>query len=1229
MKKIKVVVLFGLLGLFASCSGGGLPTTPGNKDASTRHDITAMDVHFINETLVDGQDIQQGRDNQQGEIYNDIKYEDTSWPWPDGCDTDGAGANCPGGEGCECKDNSDCYSGFCIETANGHRCAQLCDSDASCPDGYKCTSVENTGGDTVYICVYKFPKLCMPCKEDSDCTASFVPEGAMCVAWVPEVDANGQETGKFVPGYGNEGAFCGTPCENDGDCLAGYACKTIKSTSGAEAKQCVLTSGSCGCTPKASKLQAMGTCYSRNDFGTCTGTQQCGTDGTMGKCSAKEPKAEVCNHEDDNCDGQTDEGIDTQTDVNNCGDCGIKCTNDHGNTQCIQGKCVPQCDAGFWDCDGDPTNGCETDLSTVDSCGQCTRTEECPEGFSCKDGTCIKKYSNGHQCNSADECAGGYCTDEGVCCDQACDGPCQSCSGKSCKPVAQDGMPETADACGGFLCDGNGACLTECNSNADCLDNYFCEQTPGDPEFHKCKPDMDLGGDCSDEGYEACKSNFCADGVCCENPCDGSCHQCNAQGKCVQVLNAEDPDTCGDTKQCDANGECVLKNGQTCSSNNDCLSGICKDGFCCDTSCDAPCSECTATGCQPVKGRDDVPECTGDHTCNGSGQCVLKSGHTCNSDADCASGKCKADYDGTGNWCANPDQCFHDGVAYADGDLSIDCWDSTNQAKCQNGQWVKQSCGDSGCAGNCGGDVNGCEYHVMSCAAGKCQDNAQDVDTGQPMCEACGLQWSIGGDAATSSCCGDDPNEYVLHCRDSSANGDCGNDDTACCKKKNDCVDHQGNCVSTGKCYSFGTDNKKSYCDAGQWQDPDEAEPYCEASGCGYKWLSHGTGHNAKCCGDDPGENFNQLPGPGRSCCYNGKIMASGSSNGSVLCYNGHLYECNSNTLGNVSTTRNTCDQTGNMYCSSDGTWKTGKDNGCMCTNSNACGSGYCKSDYDGSGSWCADGDQCVHNGHLYNSGAFSGDCYDGTHQAKCLNGKWSASSCGTDSTCTHYICIGGSCKPQYRSSSTRCDSTYRCSSGAGDNRYNKAGIYRCQGYCDGAGHCDYAGSCDKCSDNFSHGTGTCSGDNCVLVSCDKGYANCYGGANSACETYLNANPGSCSGATSLGTVCADKSASASSSGRGNKWFKVYMKECDNWDKDLKMNITLSVPSGVDYDLYLYNGSCGYMKASTTVGNGSDESINYGWSDSWGHDNSRWFYIKVVYRNGSSCGNWKLTVTGG
>jgi len=86
------------------------------------------------------------------------------------------------------------------------------------------------------------------------------------------------------------------------------------------------------------------------------GTAQCGG----GACLIS-----ACNSGYQNCDTQTTNGCEVQTDVdpNNCGACGTKCK---PNQTCKAGQCENNpCPNGTADCDNDPTNGCETTLGTT------------------------------------------------------------------------------------------------------------------------------------------------------------------------------------------------------------------------------------------------------------------------------------------------------------------------------------------------------------------------------------------------------------------------------------------------------------------------------------------------------------------------------------------------------------------------------------------------------------------------------------------------------------------------------------------------------------------------------------------------------------------------------------------------------------------------------------------------------------------------------------------------
>jgi hypothetical protein len=67
--------------------------------------------------------------------------------------------------------------------------------------------------------------------------------------------------------------------------------------------------------------------------------------------------------------------VDTATDTANCGGCGLMCGRDpsrHLAAACAAGRCAAPCEANWGDCNGNlGTDGCESSLTRVTSCGRC------------------------------------------------------------------------------------------------------------------------------------------------------------------------------------------------------------------------------------------------------------------------------------------------------------------------------------------------------------------------------------------------------------------------------------------------------------------------------------------------------------------------------------------------------------------------------------------------------------------------------------------------------------------------------------------------------------------------------------------------------------------------------------------------------------------------------------------------------------------------------------------
>ena len=192
----------------------------------------------------------------------------------------------------ECQDGSECLSGLCVETEDGSKvCAPPC-LDEDCPKGWECRPVTGIGGDVTFVCLPAVGKLCRPCLYHTDCRPAGVDTDDLCVDW------------------GSDGSFCGRDCSQDGLCPDGYSCFDVSDPNDREKvlQQCLPTEGECECTPAYMENGYKTGCYFENDEGICWGERRCGPEG-LTACDATVPEKEVCDGQDQNCDGTTDEGI--------------------------------------------------------------------------------------------------------------------------------------------------------------------------------------------------------------------------------------------------------------------------------------------------------------------------------------------------------------------------------------------------------------------------------------------------------------------------------------------------------------------------------------------------------------------------------------------------------------------------------------------------------------------------------------------------------------------------------------------------------------------------------------------------------------------------------------------------------------------------------------------------------------------------------------------------------
>ncbi len=229
--------------------------------------------------------------------------------------------------------------------------------------------------------------------------------------------------------------------------------------------------------------------------------------------------------------GGTDVVVDTGVDAG----CGVCSAPPNATSTCSAGVCGFTCLAGYGDCDGVPTNGCETSLSTSAHCGTCA-TACASVSFGtpiCTAGVC------GVSCTPGYHACGGTCADSTS--TATCGTSCSACAAAPANATANC----TAGTCG-FACNAyyhlcGGACVSS-TAPATC------------------------GASCTPCTIPANATAICTGGTCgftCNTgytPCGGAC-----------IATATDPTNCGTC-------------GHACAApahgSANCASGTC--GFVCD-----------------------------------------------------------------------------------------------------------------------------------------------------------------------------------------------------------------------------------------------------------------------------------------------------------------------------------------------------------------------------------------------------------------------------------------------------------------------------------------------------------------------------------------------------------------------------------------------------------------------------------------------------------------------
>ena len=294
------------------------------------------------------------------------------------------GASCD--DGLFCTDNDTCSAGACVgggdrECGDGVSCngTEACDEDADICAAGTSTCTANKICD---VAMDSCTATCTGCVIDGVCYG----DGQRNPTNSCEVCAPTSSKSSFSAHDGaqcDDGLFC-----TEGDVCTGTVC-------GGAARDCgdgVACNGTEICDEDADRCEA--------GSSTCASGQMCdvATDMCVVSCGAE---TTAC----------TNMCVDTDNNPAHCGGCGTVCpSRDGAATTCVSGTCAFVCSEGLADCNVDPADGCEVDVSSdAANCGQCGLA--CGGGESCDAGNCVATAMDWlleTPCNGVD--FGGGCT---------------------------------------------------------------------------------------------------------------------------------------------------------------------------------------------------------------------------------------------------------------------------------------------------------------------------------------------------------------------------------------------------------------------------------------------------------------------------------------------------------------------------------------------------------------------------------------------------------------------------------------------------------------------------------------------------------------------------------------------------------------------------------------------------------------------------------------------------
>jgi subtilisin-like proprotein convertase family protein len=1063
------------------------------------------------------------------------------WPWGSVCiaqycvgSTLNRDDECDGLGTCQDKGTQSCSPYRCADAV---MCRTSCSDDAHCVTGFYCA------GST---CVAKKANG-QTCSGANECSSSFCVDGYCCnstctgscracnvagslgsCSYYGDTTDPEAECGlcKVCNGLGacrnaNEGtdlknqcaAASESTCGLDGFCNGLGACRkwpggTVCQTqacSGTDRTATAYCDGDGSCVAAASSCESLGWSYLNGSPWVCGQSSPCNSSATFvqAKAHCASMGGRLCTWQEI-VDGEvkgTGCGFDSQRiwslsecaenshytgagDPANLGSVPQQCT---GDALLAAVRCCSDFDSCCpYRCVG---NGCGT---------TCAGNGDCCSGYYCSGGQCLAQLNFGDTCTHADQCLSGNCVD-GYCCNSACAGACEACNLTGhlgeCWPHPDNTDPE--DNCGTCLvCNGNRACRFAANGTDPANDCLLDSQST-------CQRD----GQCNGAGVcrlwdasTTCTTQTCSDftlhtadfcngtGLCFDSGTTSCCpYKCNAGATACRTSCTADTQCCSDA-YC-GNPSCLPKktNGTVCSGANQCLSGNCVDGVCCNTACGSLCQACNVAGSVGTctnfaNNTDPMDECPTCQICNGAAACVNvgagldPSNHcteslpsTCGLDGTCSgSGACRRWINSTvcvaasctGSTYYKPDYCNGTGS----------CVDAGTQSCCP------YMCGATSCLGSCSAHSQCCTDSYCSgascvpkkangstcsaaaeCSSGRCVDGYCCNTNCTGACEACNVAGALG------TC--------TRHLANSDPEGEC----STC-----------GVCNGSGACVFVATGSDPLNQCTQQTMESCGTDGTCNGSGACRLWNSSTVCVTQSCT--------TSTKQPTGYCNGTGACAPPATVNCSPYLCSGN--DCRTNCTGDEHCVTN-------YYCAS-GVCVAKKTNGNTCGAANQCVSNFCVDGY------CCE-NACTGTCWACNVAGFLGQCRLHTVNTDPDNECTTCMVCSGSGTCTNVA--NGADPTNDCSEQAPCGRDGQCNGSGVCRLWNAATVcaaQSCSGttlyktdYCNGTGTCVDAGT--QACDPYVCGAGACR-------------TNC--GADGDCVVGYYCSASTCVAKKALGQVC-------------------------------------------------------------------------------------------------------------